>query len=215
MALSKITYTDKETLNPLPSVADKNKVTDNDMNEIKSVVNSAIDQVEANTIPQQATAPVSPSENDLWIDTDEPGVINIDSTPSTSSTNPIENQAITNYVNELSSYSSTETIVGTFLGKPLYRKVAYFQNSTSVVDAGQFNCNVSNGERMWIESAWYEIAGSNATIPFGWNLGGTNWLRMSISDYKTGICQVNASNNFTSATQRDVYIILKYTKSTD
>ena len=99
MALSKITYTDKETLNPLPSVADKNKVTDDDMNEIKSVVNGAIDQVEANTIPQQATAPVDPSENDLWIDTDEPGVINIDSTPSTSSTNPIENQAITNYVN--------------------------------------------------------------------------------------------------------------------
>lgn len=99
MALSKITYTDKETLNPLPSVADKNKVTDSDMNEIKSVVNGAIDQVEANTIPQQATAPVSPNENDLWIDTDEPGVMNIDSTPSTSSTNPIENQAITNYVN--------------------------------------------------------------------------------------------------------------------
>lgn len=139
----------------------------------------------------------------------------IDSTISTSSTNGIENQAITNYVNELNTYSSTETIVGTFLGKPLYRKVAYFPNSTSVVDAGQFNCNVSNGERMWIESAWYEITGSNATIPFGWNLGGTNWLRMSVSDYTTGICQVNASNNFTSSTQRNVYIIIKYTKSTD
>lgn len=98
MALSKITYTDKETLNPLPSVADKNKVTDDDMNEIKSVVNSAIDQVEANTIPQQATAPISPSENDLWIDTDEPGLTEVDSVVSTTSTNPIENQAITNFV---------------------------------------------------------------------------------------------------------------------
>lgn len=39
MALSLITYTDKETLNEQPSIADKNKVTDGDMNEIKSVVN--------------------------------------------------------------------------------------------------------------------------------------------------------------------------------
>lgn len=101
MALNKITYEDKETLNPLPSVADKNKVTDDDMNEIKSVVNGAIDQVEANTIPQQANAPDSPSENDLWIDTDDnTNLVNIDDTPSTTSTNPIQNQAITNYVND-------------------------------------------------------------------------------------------------------------------
>ena len=167
-------------------------------------------------IPQQDTAPSNPEEDDLWIDTDEPGAtIAIDSAVSTTSTNPIENQAITNYVNKLSSYSSTETIIGTFLGKPLYRKVLYFPNSTSVVNAGQFNCNVSNGERMWIETAWYEITGSNATIPFGWNLGGTNWLRMSVQNYTTGLCQVNASSNFTSSTQRDVYIILNYTKSTD
>lgn len=169
MALNKITYTDKVALSPQPSVAAVNKVSDSDMNEIKSVVNDAIDQVETNT----------------------------------------------SNISNIGTYSSTETIVGTFLGKPLYRKVAYFQNSTSVVDAGQFNCNVSNGERMWIESAWYEITGSNATIPFGWNLGGTNWLRMSIQNYTTGICQVNASSNFTSSTQRDVYIILNYTKSTD
>jgi hypothetical protein len=169
MALNKITYTDKVALSPQPSVADVNKVSDSDMNEIKSVVNDAIDQVETNQ------------------------------------------SAITN----LGTYSSTETIVGTFLGKPLYRKVVYFPNSTSVVDAGQFNCNVSNGERMWIESAWYELTGSNATIPFGWNIGGANWLRMNVQDYTTGLCQVNASSNFTSSTQRNVYIILKYTKSTD
>lgn len=152
--------------------------------------------------------------------------IDLDNEVSTSSTNGVENQAITNYVNdintamtnyvnELNDYSSTETIIGTFLGKPLYRKVVYFPNSTLVVDAGQFNCNVSNGERMWIESAWYEITGSTATIPFGWNIGGTNWLRMNVQDYTTGLCQVNASSNFTNATQRNVYIIIKYTKSTD
>lgn len=49
MALNKITYTDKVALSPQPSVAAINKVSDSDMNEIKSVVNDAIDQVDTNT----------------------------------------------------------------------------------------------------------------------------------------------------------------------
>lgn len=40
--MAKITYANKVTLNPQPSVADENKVTDDDMNEIKSVVNGLI-----------------------------------------------------------------------------------------------------------------------------------------------------------------------------
>ena len=40
MALTEITYTNKETLNEQPSIADKNKVKADDMNEIKSVVNT-------------------------------------------------------------------------------------------------------------------------------------------------------------------------------
>lgn len=48
MALNKITYTDKVALSPQPSVAAVNKVSDSDMNQIKSVVNDAIDQVETN-----------------------------------------------------------------------------------------------------------------------------------------------------------------------
>jgi len=49
MALSKITYATKVALNPQPSIAEENKVTDANMNEIKSVVNNGIDQVDANT----------------------------------------------------------------------------------------------------------------------------------------------------------------------
>ena len=40
MAVQTITYTDKVALNENPSVALINKVTDDDMNEIKSVVNN-------------------------------------------------------------------------------------------------------------------------------------------------------------------------------
>lgn len=45
MALNKITYTDKVALNPQPSVADENKCTDSDLNQIKSVVNAGIDML--------------------------------------------------------------------------------------------------------------------------------------------------------------------------
>lgn len=63
-------------------------------------------------IPQQDTAPANPKENDLWIDTDENGLTVVDSAVSTTSTNPVENQAITNYVNGLTtpvSYTLTDT----------------------------------------------------------------------------------------------------------
>ncbi len=43
--MAKITYTNKETLNEQPSIAVKNKVTSDDMNEIKSVVNANDDNV--------------------------------------------------------------------------------------------------------------------------------------------------------------------------
>lgn len=43
--MSKITYTNKSTLNPQPSIAEENKVTSDDMNEIKNVVNANDDNV--------------------------------------------------------------------------------------------------------------------------------------------------------------------------
>lgn len=49
MALSKITFEDKVALNPQPSIAEKNKCTDANINEIKICVNNAIDQVDINT----------------------------------------------------------------------------------------------------------------------------------------------------------------------
>lgn len=49
MALNKITYDNKQTLVDLPSVAEVNKCTASNLNEIKSVVNNAIDQVDTNT----------------------------------------------------------------------------------------------------------------------------------------------------------------------
>lgn len=41
--MAKITYADKVALNPQPSIANENKVTDSDMNEIKNSVNELYD----------------------------------------------------------------------------------------------------------------------------------------------------------------------------
>ena len=44
--MAKITYTDKVALNPQPSIANENKVSDADMNEIKNSVNALYDGIE-------------------------------------------------------------------------------------------------------------------------------------------------------------------------
>lgn len=50
MALSKITYNDKVALNPQPSVANENKCTDNDLNQIKKATNGVVDMVKSNNL---------------------------------------------------------------------------------------------------------------------------------------------------------------------
>lgn len=65
-----ITYADKQAMGTQPSIPEVNKVTDSNMNEIKSVVN-----------------------------------------------------ANANYLVDSTTYSTTETVVGTWLGKPRYGRV--------------------------------------------------------------------------------------------
>lgn len=71
MALTKITYDTKVALDPQPGVANANKVSDSDMNEIKSVVNNAIDQIDTNTTNISNIDTYSTNEIDTgqkWID---------------------------------------------------------------------------------------------------------------------------------------------------
>lgn len=59
--MSKITYEDKETLNAQPSIANKNKVSSDDMNEIKTVVNTNDD-----TLTLQETLITNITGTILW-----------------------------------------------------------------------------------------------------------------------------------------------------
>lgn len=64
--MAQISYTNKVALNENPEILDINKVTDDDMNEIKQVVNDNYN----NTIQITDTEPTDP-DNKLWIDTGE------------------------------------------------------------------------------------------------------------------------------------------------
>ena len=66
--MAQITYTNKVALNENPEIANINKVTDDDMNEIKQVVNDNYN----NTIQITNTEPTD-SDNKIWIDTGEVG----------------------------------------------------------------------------------------------------------------------------------------------
>lgn len=108
MALTKIQYTDKETLVNQPDIADKNKCTANDLNEIKSVVNNAIDQVDTNTTDISNK---------------------IDNSYGTSQTIGYSQEYVNNAL--LDTYSTTETIVGKWYNnKPIYRKVIPISQQT-------------------------------------------------------------------------------------
>ena len=66
--MAQITYANKVALNENPEIANINKVTDDDMNEIKQVVNDNYN----NTIQITDTEPTD-SDNKIWIDTGEVG----------------------------------------------------------------------------------------------------------------------------------------------
>lgn len=65
--MAKITYTNKVTLNEQPSIADENKVTDDDMNEIKQVVNNNDDTVQG-IINGEKYSTTEVKTNKTWID---------------------------------------------------------------------------------------------------------------------------------------------------
>jgi hypothetical protein len=67
MALTQITYSNKETLNEQPSIADINKVTADNMNEIKSVVNNGITTIDR-IISGEVYSTDEVKTNKVWID---------------------------------------------------------------------------------------------------------------------------------------------------
>ena len=163
MALTKITYTDKVALSPQPSVASVNKVTDADMNEIKSVVNDAIDQVDTNT------------------------------------------DNLTN----LSTYSTTEQVIGTWIdGKPLYKKIYEFTNLPSGNVSNSYPLGLTN-----IDTKMYQVYikrnPSNPDLEGMYYTGSSDYVRAFVRGSSTLELRSNTQASY------DLILILEYIKTTD
>ena len=110
--------------------------------------------------PNLATVATSGSYTDL---SNTPTIPVVDTSVSTSSTNAIENKAITNYVDNINTYSTSEIKVGTWLNKPLYRKVFDLKN-VPVGSSYNYSHGMSNIDTIFLggESSIYGT--SNNTV---------------------------------------------------
>jgi hypothetical protein len=153
-----ITFEDKVSLNPQPSVADKNKVKDSDMNMIKNAVNNA------------------------------------------------------------TTYSTSETRIGTWIdGKPIYRRVVPFDaskvptnNTIEIADLSSWNIDLAITIRGFL--GYYANQGDISTSfrPISLGGGGSDDIRMDIDNKKL---RIRTFSNWVGWNRNCA--IIEYTKTTD
>lgn len=150
-------YTKTETTNAIDTaVADK--ITENEFNtelakkqdkltagENITIENNVISSSGGGTsIPVSNIAPINPSPNDLWIDSgDTIYLAEIDSEVSTTSTNAIQNKAITEYVNGTILYNNSSGTQGNIalnddISNYAYIKI-YFKNNDGYTSSAEFD----------------------------------------------------------------------------
>ena len=259
--MAQITYANKVALNENPEIANINKVTDDDMNEIKQVVNDNYN----NTIQITNIEPTD-SDNKIWIDTSSLSqsdntnmkyndngtykdiyVKAFDTLPVgaiveySGSTIPSgwtdigndkiqktsqymqggaslsneygtsnENGYTQEYINKQNEYSTDEIRVGTWLGKPLYRKVLIFPNGTGQTTIKTYTLSdygITNVNEIFIaKPSYYSLY--SATYPFQYNDG---------TAYECNVTptQLRILLGYDQIANSKFVITLEYTKTTD
>lgn len=172
------------------------------------------------TIPVSATPPEDPEDGALWVDTDDEGVIvEVDQEVNSGSTNAVSNKAITNYVNDLNTYSTTETVIGTWVNEdgskqPLYRKVVYLGNLPNA-SIKHIPHNISNLKLVTKFYGTYYAAdySSQAGIPYVVSTENQAYFSYQIA------MDINQTNIVLSTSvDRSAYkgqVTIEYTKTTD
>lgn len=147
--MSKITYANKVAINENAEISDINKITDSDMNEIKTVVNNNDD-----------------------------------------------------IVTNATTYSTDEKVIGTWINKPLYRKV-FTGDVSSSIEHGLTNVS-------FVNSYGYMMSGGGAFVPLP-------SVRPTNAGYYIGYYVTNQYIIFDKATDANgvATITLEYTKTTD
>lgn len=120
------------------------------------------------------------------------------------------------YINNLETYSTTETICGTWLGKPLYQRVIYINslpnNSTAYYDV--FNSSeINNINVCFIDegNSYMTVTADNhtETDTMNWIYSTSAFVMTCIYDKQIRI--ITKDNKSTAS----AYVTVKYTKTTD
>lgn len=167
-------------------------------------------------IPQQATAPVNPKEDDLWIDTDD----NTNLVGVVSSTTVSDKDTYScNYLNQhlYDMYSENEVLTDKIWidGRPVYRKVL-FQDGLLSFTNNKFTINhgISNLKNIVSHNATlYDDYGSGTFLPLTYlTQSGAN-LTISFV-IKSDVVEIEQAV-YGSNRLKDLIVILEYTKTTD
>lgn len=162
--MAQITYSNKVALNVNPSIDDINKVTDDDMNEIKEVVNTN------DTAFQNATA-----------------------------------------------VSTTEKVIGTFNGKPLYSKTYTFTvnhaTSTNTVEVNTPH-NLANIDTIYVDLGNSFAVSGGVSYVFGRTYINNNAVAITMSAIVDST-NIRSEIYYRGSITFDFTVTLNYTKTTD
>ena len=189
--MAQITYTNKETLNEQPSIADKNKVTSSDMNEIKSVVNTNYGEV--GDITNLTT-------------TDKSSVV--------SAVNELKS-------GEVYSTTEVKTGKKWIDGKDIYRIVINDTLGTSNNNWKQINVFSANyvDKVVSLEGIFSVSNGSFYNIPFtritDSSFSNKEFCLCNFDPVSGKYSIIAVSNNFSAYSGRPFTAIIEYTKTTD
>lgn len=189
--MAKITYENKVALNVNSDIADVNKCNATDLNEIKEVVNTNDDNTTANT---NAIGDLS----------------NLNTTDKSDLVNAV-NEVNTNAI-EKSTYSTNETVAGTWNGKPMYRKVLTTAGLSGNTKKS-IEYNIENLDEIWIENGFLKSAVRVTTLPMvGYNGDLSQKVDVWIEKIENVI---KLYSNGGWGSEWTFEIILNYTKTTD
>lgn len=114
------------------------------------------------------------------------------------------------YVNKLNTYSEEEQRIGTWLGKPLYRKVvtattpSEINVGTDIYNASSLNIDMLVNIKHALKGEWNEFASNDTVFSF--------FSRINLSENTRQItCKITDE----AYTNKNFYLILEYTKTTD
>lgn len=119
-----------------------------------------------------------------------------------------------NYINKaiLEEYSTTETRIGTWMGKPLYRKVLSTVGLSGETKKS-INYNITNPDKIWIAGGFAYSAARVVTVPM---VGYNGDLSQKVDVWvETRENVVKLYSNGGWGNDWTFYIIINYTKTTD